>query len=67
MVLRSGRYSTRVRQDVNAEEAGVAGTPRFFINEVQYPGPYDFESLASVLSRAMASSRTAPSSLSNPG
>jgi len=52
MVLRSGRSSTRVGQDVNAEEAGVAGTPRFFINEVQYPGPYVFESLASVLSRA---------------
>ena len=51
--LRSGRVSARVGQDVNsAEEAGVAGTPSFFINEVRYRGGYDVESLAAVLTRA---------------
>ena len=48
-----GRFSSRVGQDVNsAGEAGVAGTPSFFINEVRYRGPYDLESMASVLTRA---------------
>ncbi|MGH2445195.1 MAG: Na+/H+ antiporter NhaA [Candidatus Limnocylindria bacterium] len=51
--LRGGRFGARVGQDVNsAEEAGVAGTPSFFINEVRYRGAYDLESLASVLTRA---------------
>ncbi|MGQ0609170.1 MAG: Na+/H+ antiporter NhaA [Chloroflexota bacterium] len=51
--LRSGRFAGRVGQDVNsAEEAGVAGTPSFFINDVRYRGPYDLESLVSVLTRA---------------
>jgi predicted DsbA family dithiol-disulfide isomerase len=51
--LRSGRFGARVAQDVNsAEEAGVAGTPSFFINEVRYRGPYDVESLTDVLRRA---------------
>ncbi|HEX2766686.1 MAG TPA: Na+/H+ antiporter NhaA [Candidatus Limnocylindria bacterium] len=37
--LRSGRHAPRVAQDVNsAEEAGVAGTPTFFVNEVLYRG-----------------------------
>ncbi|MGH2380547.1 MAG: Na+/H+ antiporter NhaA [Candidatus Limnocylindria bacterium] len=51
--LRSGRFAVRVGRDVNsAEEAGVAGTPSFFINEVRYRGPYDLASLVSVLTRA---------------
>ncbi len=51
--LRSGKFSTRVGQDVNsAGEAGVAGTPSFFINEVRYRGAYDVDSLAAVLTRA---------------
>ncbi|MEO7296429.1 MAG: Na+/H+ antiporter NhaA [Candidatus Limnocylindria bacterium] len=51
--LERGRFASRVGQDVNsAGKAGVAGTPSFFINEVRYRGPYDLESLASVLTRA---------------
>lgn len=51
--LRGGRFSARVGQDVNsAGEAGVAGTPSFFINEVRYRGAYDIDSLAAVLERA---------------
>ena len=51
--LQSGRFAARVGQDVNsAEEAGVAGTPTFFINEVRYRGPYDAESLGTALARA---------------
>jgi predicted DsbA family dithiol-disulfide isomerase len=59
--LRSGRFAARVGQDVNsAEEAGVAGTPSFFVNEVRYRGPYDLESMASTLSRvgSMAEGRS---------
>ena len=51
--LENGRFASRVGQDVNsAGEAGVAGTPSFFINEVRYRGPYDLESLSSVLTQA---------------
>jgi protein-disulfide isomerase len=51
--LDSGRFAARVGQDVNsAEEAGVAGTPSFFINEVRYRGPYDIDSVSAVLTRA---------------
>jgi protein-disulfide isomerase len=59
--LRTGRFAARVGQDVNsAEEAGVAGTPSFFVNEVRYRGAYDLESMASTLSRvgSMAEGRS---------
>ncbi|MDQ2673878.1 MAG: thioredoxin domain-containing protein, partial [Chloroflexota bacterium] len=52
--LRSGRFGPRVAQDVNtAEEAGVAGTPTFFINEVLHRGAYDRESLHAGLERVV--------------
>jgi Na+/H+ antiporter NhaA len=55
--LRTARFAPRVAQDVNsAEEAGVAGTPTFFINEVLHRGPYDRHSLERALSSALASS-----------
>jgi Na+/H+ antiporter NhaA len=60
--LRKGTFAGRVGQDVNsAEEAGVAGTPTFFVNEVRYRGPYDRDSLKSTLRRvgAIASERAA--------
>jgi len=51
--LRSTRYAPRVAQDVNsAEEAGVAGTPTFFINEVMHRGRLDAEALGEALTRA---------------
>ncbi len=51
--LRSHRFAPRVAQDVNsADEAGVAGTPTFFINEVRYRGAYDIESMSAVLTSA---------------
>jgi Na+/H+ antiporter NhaA len=51
--LRSHRFAGRVAQDVNsADEAGVAGTPTFFVNEVRYRGAYDVESMSAVLTRA---------------
>ncbi|CAN5472094.1 hypothetical protein BH23CHL10_BH23CHL10_12330 [soil metagenome] len=51
--LRSGKHAARVSKDVNsAGEAGVAGTPSFFINEVRYRGAYDLESLAAAVSQA---------------
>ena len=49
-------------QDINsAEEAGVAGTPTFFIDEVRHRGRYDLESLEAALVRigALASARRA--------
>jgi len=67
--LDSGRFAARVGQDVNsAEEAGVAGTPSFFINEVRYRGRYDVDSLAAVLTRAgsLIDSRARASATSAP-
>jgi Na+/H+ antiporter NhaA len=67
--LRDGRHAGRVAQDVNsAEEAGVAGTPSFFVNEVRYRGAYDVESLDRLVrrvlrvveSRAVAAAAAAP-------
>jgi Na+/H+ antiporter NhaA len=52
--LGSGRFGPRVAQDVNsAEEAGVAGTPTFFINEVLHRRGYDRASLADALGRVL--------------
>ena len=52
--LREGRHAARVAQDVNtAEEAGVAGTPTFFINEVRHRGAYDLESMDTLVRRVL--------------
>ena len=52
--LREGRFSERVAHDVaSAEAAGVAGTPTFFINDVQYRGADDLESLESAIRTAL--------------
>ncbi|MDQ2690029.1 MAG: Na+/H+ antiporter NhaA [Chloroflexota bacterium] len=53
--LREQRFAGRVGRDISsAEEAGVAGTPTFFINDVQYRGRHDAESLGAALRRAAA-------------
>jgi protein-disulfide isomerase len=53
--LRTGRFAPRVAQDVNsAEEAGVAGTPTFFVNEVLHRGGYDRGSLEGALVRVVS-------------
>lgn len=52
--MREGRFSERVAHDVaSAETAGVAGTPTFFINDVQYRGADDLESLESAIRTAL--------------
>jgi protein-disulfide isomerase len=52
--LREGRHAGRVAQDVNtAGEAGVAGTPTFFINEVRHRGAYDLESMDTLVRRVL--------------
>ena len=52
--LRTARYGPHVAQDVNsAEEAGVAGTPTFFVNEVLHRGGYDRASLEAALERVV--------------
>lgn len=52
--LGSGRFGPRVAQDVNsAEEAGVAGTPTFFINEVLHRRGYDRASLGDAVGRVL--------------
>ena len=57
--LRTGRFGPRVAQDVNgAEEAGVAGTPTFFINEVLHRGGYDRASLEGALGRLLKITRS---------
>ena len=53
--LRTGRHAPRVAQDVNsAEEAGVAGTPTFFVNEVLHRGGYDRASLEDAVGSVLA-------------
>ena len=48
--LRSARFARPVAHDVtSAEEAGVAGTPTFFVNEVLHKGGYDRASLEDLL------------------
>ena len=57
--MREGRFSERVAHDVaSAETAGVAGTPTFFINDVQYRGADDLESLESVIRTALRMTET---------
>jgi Na+/H+ antiporter NhaA len=52
--LRSARFTPRVAQDVNsAEEAGIAGTPTFFIDEVLHRGGYDLASLTDGVERSL--------------
>jgi Na+/H+ antiporter NhaA len=52
--LRDGRFSGRVAQDVDsAEEAGVAGTPGFFVNGVRFRGPYDLDTFEARLRLAL--------------
>jgi Na+/H+ antiporter NhaA len=66
--LRSGKHAARVGQDVNsAGEAGVAGTPSFFINEVRYRGAYDLESLAEALSQAGSTVENRARATAEPG
>jgi Na+/H+ antiporter NhaA len=56
--LHSGVHSARVGQDVNsAEEAGVAGTPSFFVNGVRHRGTADVTSLESSISQASRMAR----------
>ena len=56
--LATARYAPRVAQDVNsAEEAGVAGTPTFFIDEVLHRGGYDRTSLEEAIGRAVELAR----------
>ena len=51
--LRRGTFSVRVGQDVNtAGEAGVAGTPSFFVNDVRYRGAHEFDALEASIARA---------------
>jgi protein-disulfide isomerase len=51
--LRDGSFSARIAQDVNsAEEAGVAGTPSFFVNGVRYRGAVDFTALEARIASA---------------
>ena len=51
--LQDPEYRERVREDVETGRgSGVTGTPTFFINGVQYPGSYDFESMLAAIRRA---------------
>jgi predicted DsbA family dithiol-disulfide isomerase len=54
--LRMAKFAPRVAKDVNsAEEAGVAGTPTFFVNEVLHRGAYDRASLEGAVGSMIAS------------
>jgi Na+/H+ antiporter NhaA/protein-disulfide isomerase len=52
--LRDQAYaSTIARHVASAEEAGVAGTPSFFIEGVRYRGAVDYEALEAAVGRAI--------------
>jgi protein-disulfide isomerase len=48
--LNSHVFAVRARQDfIDGIRSGVNGTPAFFINEVRYNGPHDFDSLVTAI------------------
>ncbi len=43
-------YAPKIRKDfMGGVRSGVNGTPTFFINEIRYNGPMDFESMVSAI------------------
>jgi protein-disulfide isomerase len=52
--LEQGAFQESVAADVESgEEAGVHGTPTFFINGVKHEGAWEFESLANAIERQL--------------
>jgi protein-disulfide isomerase len=48
--LASHAFEGRVRRDfISGVRSGVNGTPTFFLNEIRYDGPHDFESLVAAI------------------
>lgn len=44
------QYAPKIRRDfMGGVRSGVNGTPTFFINEIRYNGPMDFESMVSAI------------------
>ncbi len=55
--LQQGAFAESVAADVEGgEEAGVHGTPTFFVNGVKHEAGWDFESLRHAIERAAATS-----------
>ncbi|MFN2292508.1 MAG: DsbA family protein, partial [Anaerolineae bacterium] len=53
--LASGTFAEQVEQDQSAGyEAGVEGTPSFFINDQFVAGAYSFESFQQMIEAALA-------------
>ena len=58
--LQSGRFRTVVDKDVvDGVEAGVQGTPTFFINGQRYNGPLDLNTLKPILDAELKKQGTA--------
>ena len=56
--LEEDAFLGRIREDVvSGLESGVMGTPTFFINDVRYEGPYDYDTLLAVLQSVAEESR----------
>src|SRR5437899_242139 len=53
--LETGMFAKRVREDViSGALSGVNGTPTFFINDLRYDGPHNYDSLFSAIENAYA-------------
>jgi protein-disulfide isomerase len=60
--LTSGKYKAAIENDrQDAERAGVAGTPTFFINGIPMVGAEPEESLSRVIDQELARQKAAPS------
>ena len=52
-VLASHKFAYRIREDViSGTRSGVNGTPTFFINDVRYDGPREYEVMLAALREA---------------
>jgi len=52
-------YEHRVKKDfIGGVRSGVNGTPTFFINNLRYNGPFDFENLANAINLEIGSNMT---------
>lgn len=52
--MKNSIHASRIREDfLSGIQSGVNGTPSFYINEIRYDGPWDFDTLIRILTAVM--------------
>jgi len=52
--VKNSIHASRIREDfLSGIQSGVNGTPSFYINEIRYDGPWDFDTLIRILTAVM--------------